>query len=91
MNTSFPYHEAKNIAYALGPKPDVMLVGGIFGIVGYWIATLSAALALPWDPIAMEWYYRPSFTGLCFDIPLLANEIKDCLICSRLKRMKNVL
>lgn len=50
MDTGFPYHEAKNIVFVHGPKPDVMLVGGLFGIAGYWIATLSSALALPWDP-----------------------------------------
>lgn len=53
METGFPYHEAKNIAYALGPIPDVMFVGGLFGILGYWIATLSSTLSLPWDPIAL--------------------------------------
>lgn len=53
MNTGFPFHEAKNIAYAQGPKPDVLFVGGLFGILGYWITTLSVALSLPWDPIAV--------------------------------------
>lgn len=53
MNTGFPYHEAKNIAYAQGPKPDVLFVGGLFGILGYWITTISVALSLPWDPIAV--------------------------------------
>lgn len=53
MNTGHPYHEAKNIAYAQGPKPDVIFVGGLFGIIGYWITTLSVAFSLPWDPIAL--------------------------------------
>ena len=53
MDTDFSYHEAKNIAYAQGPRPDVLFVGGLFGIAGYWIATISSAFALPWDPIAM--------------------------------------
>lgn len=53
MDTGFPYHEAKNIAYAQGPKPDVLFVAGLFGILGYWITTLSVALSLPWDPIAV--------------------------------------
>lgn len=53
MDTGFDYHEAKDIAYALGTKPDVLAVGGIFGIVGYWITTVSATFLLPWDPIAM--------------------------------------
>ena len=53
MQTGFPYHESKNIGYALGPKPDVLLVGGLFGILGFWITTLSATFSLPWDPIAV--------------------------------------
>lgn len=53
MDTGFAYHEAKNIAFALGPKPDVLVVGGLFGILGYWITTISSALALPWDAIAI--------------------------------------
>ncbi|WP_254769070.1 hypothetical protein [Salinilacihabitans rarus] len=53
MDTGFDYHEAKNIAYALGTKPDVLAVGGAFGILGYWLQTFSGQLALPYDPIAM--------------------------------------
>ena len=53
MNTGFPYHESKNIAYAFGPKPDVLIVGGLFGILGYWIMSLSVAFSMPWDPIAV--------------------------------------
>lgn len=53
MDTGFAYHEAKNIAFAQGPKPDVLLVGGLFGILGYWITTLSTIFSLPWDPIAI--------------------------------------
>lgn len=53
MDTGFPYHESKNIGYAFGPKPDVLIVGGLFGILGYWITTLSVALTMPWDPIAV--------------------------------------
>jgi hypothetical protein len=53
MNTGFDYAEAKNIGFALGTKPDVLAVGGIFGILGYWLTVLSSAFALPYDPIAM--------------------------------------
>ncbi|MDG5818846.1 hypothetical protein [Natronococcus sp. A-GB7] len=53
MDTGFDYHEAKNIAYALGTKPDVLAVGGAFGILGYWLVTISAQLGMPYDPIAM--------------------------------------
>jgi hypothetical protein len=34
-------------------RPDVLLVGGLFGIVGYWIATLSTKAGFPTDPVAL--------------------------------------
>jgi MFS family permease len=74
MDTGFPYHEAKNITYALGPKPDVMLVGGLFGIVGYWIATLSSALALPWDPIAMGVVLSAVIHRIVFRYPIIGER-----------------
>lgn len=74
MNTGFAYHEAKNIAYALGPKPDVMFIGGLFGILGYWIATLSSALALPWDPIAMAVVLSAVAHRLVFQYPLIGDS-----------------
>ncbi len=53
MDTGFDYHEAKNIAHALGTKPDVLAVGGAFGILGVLITNASVSLGMPWDPIAM--------------------------------------
>lgn len=53
MNTGFGFHEAKNITYALGLKTDVLMVGGLFGILGAVIKEASAGLSLPWDPIAI--------------------------------------
>nr|WP_263020128.1 hypothetical protein [Natronobiforma cellulositropha] len=53
LDTGFEYHEAKNVVQGLGTRPDVLLVGGVFGIVGYWIASASAALSAPWGPVAM--------------------------------------
>jgi hypothetical protein len=49
----FDYHEAKNIPAALGTEPDVLAVGGLFGILGLVITTVSANVGLPWDPIAV--------------------------------------
>ncbi|WP_152040959.1 hypothetical protein [Salinigranum salinum] len=53
MDFGFDYHEAKNIPAALGTQPDVLAVGGLFGIFGYIVTTISANLAAPWDPIAI--------------------------------------
>ncbi|PSQ44494.1 hypothetical protein BRD14_00990 [Halobacteriales archaeon SW_5_68_122] len=54
MDTDFEYHEAKNVTYALGPRLDVMAVGGVFGAVGVGLAAGSVRLGLPWDPIAFS-------------------------------------
>ena len=53
MKSGFDFHEAKNITYALGPKTDVLVVGGLFGVLGAVIRQISAGFGLPWDPIAM--------------------------------------
>lgn len=53
LDTDFEYHEAKHITRGLGGRSDVLAVGGVFGIIGYWIATLSATLGLPTDPVAL--------------------------------------
>lgn len=53
MDTGFDFHEAKNITFAQGTKPDVLAVGGAFGIVGYWLTVASSTLGMPYDPIAM--------------------------------------
>ncbi|WP_433623795.1 hypothetical protein [Halomicrococcus sp. NG-SE-24] len=53
MESGFDYHNAKDIAFALGTKPDVLAVGGAFGILGYWLTVASSTLGMPYDPIAM--------------------------------------
>jgi hypothetical protein len=47
------YHQAKQVDRGLGSRPDVLAVGGVFGVVGYWIATASTTLTLPVDPVAL--------------------------------------
>lgn len=48
------YHPAKSVDLALGSAPDVLVVGGLFGVLGYVVATLSGSvLRLPLDPIAL--------------------------------------
>ncbi|MCL9817135.1 hypothetical protein [Natronocalculus amylovorans] len=54
IDTDFGYHEGKNILYAFGThQKDVLVVGGLFGILGFVITTISAGVGLPWDPIAV--------------------------------------
>lgn len=79
MNTGFPYHESKNIAFAFGPKPDVLLVGGLFGILGYWITALSSAFALPWDAIAVAVVLSAVAHRLVFKYKLIGDAPKGLL------------
>lgn len=53
LDTDFEYHQAKDITRGLGSRPDVLAVGGLFGVVGYWIATVSRSIAAPVDPVAL--------------------------------------
>ena len=53
MDTGFAFHMAKDISYALGTKVDVLIVGGLFGVLGLVIQQVSQAFGLPWDAIAM--------------------------------------
>lgn len=53
LETDFEYHEAKHVTRGLGSRPDVLAVGGLFGMVGYAVATASVALGVPTDPVAL--------------------------------------
>lgn len=79
MNTGFAYYEAKNIGYALGPKPQLLIVGGLFGILGYWITTLSNIFALPWDPIAIAVVLSAIAHRLVFKYPVIGNTKRGLL------------
>ncbi|PWN06164.1 hypothetical protein [Rhodohalobacter mucosus] len=79
MKTGFPYHESKNIGYALGPKPDVLFVGGLFGILGFGITTLSSTFSLPWDPIAVAVVLSAFAHRLFLGYPLIGSAPKGFL------------
>jgi len=46
-------HDPKDVTRGLGSRPDVLAVGGAFGVVGYWVATLAGSLSIPVDPVAL--------------------------------------
>src|SRR6056297_1850224 len=79
MDTGFDYHEAKNIAYALGTKPDVLAVGGVFGILGMLITNVSSSFGMPWDPIAMGVVLSALFHRLAFGYPIVGKVRGDGL------------
>ncbi len=79
MDTGFDYHEAKNIAFAQGNRVDVLAVGGIFGIIGYWLTVASATLAMPYDPIAMGVVLSALIHRLAFGYSLIGEAKKGLL------------
>ncbi|WP_277555438.1 hypothetical protein [Halobaculum limi] len=49
----FDYHPAKEVTVGVGSRPDVLAVGGVFGIFGFAVATVSGSLGIPTDPVAL--------------------------------------
>ncbi len=79
METGFDFHEAKNIAFAQGTKPDVLVVGGLFGILGYWFVQLSTIFGMPYDPIAMGVVLSAVAHRLVFGYSIIGNAKKGIL------------
>lgn len=52
MESGFDYHNAKDIGFALGSKPDILAVGAAFGVFGIVLEQVFRNLAVPTDPIA---------------------------------------
>jgi MFS family permease len=48
------YHFGKNILRAFGTRPDILLVGGVFGVLGLLIARISGGIGLPLDGVALS-------------------------------------
>ena len=51
FDTTFRYHQAKNISKPLGTEPSRLLVGGVFGVLGVLLARLAAGSGVPVDPV----------------------------------------
>ncbi|SDJ51347.1 hypothetical protein SAMN05216226_104170 [Halovenus aranensis] len=51
FDTTFRYHQAKNITKPLGSEPATLLVGGAFGVFGVLVARLAVSAEVPVDPI----------------------------------------
>lgn len=54
MESGMDYHNGKDIAFALGSRPDIMAVGAAFGAFGLVLEQLSRQLAVPVDPIPVS-------------------------------------
>ena len=73
------YHPAKDIAYALGTRPDILAAGGLFGIFGMLVRQISGGLALPWDPIAMGVVLSAFAHRIVFGYPIIGAGSRNIL------------
>ena len=73
LDTDFPYHEAKHVTIGLGSRPDVLIVGGVFGVVGYWLTQLSLRLGVPWEPVAASVVLSGLLHRLALGYPLVGH------------------
>ncbi|MFC7073889.1 hypothetical protein ACFQJ7_02970 [Halovenus rubra] len=71
FDTTFRYHQAKNITKPLGSDPVTLLVGGVFGVVGVLIARVAAGLELPVDPIFLAVVLSALIHRLTLGYPLV--------------------
>jgi hypothetical protein len=80
MQSGFDYHNAKDITYALGTEPDVLAVGGLFGVLGLTITRFSATTGLPWDPIAIAVVLSAVASRLVFGYPIIGKARGEGLL-----------
>ncbi|MDT3433305.1 hypothetical protein [Haloarcula sp. 1CSR25-25] len=80
------YHPAKDIAYALGTRPDILAAGGLFGIFGMLVRQISGGLALPWDPIAMGVVLSAFAHRIVFGYPIIGAGSRNILDMSPFER-----
>ena len=80
LDTDFRYHEAKHVTRALGPRVDVMAVGGAFGVLGVLVTYASASVGLPWDPIAFSIVVTGLLARVALGYPLVGTVRGDGLL-----------
>jgi hypothetical protein len=80
------YHPAKHIATPPELRPDVLAVGGVFGILGHALATVSGGLGLPWSPIWASVVVSAACHRVAFGYPLLGRADRDRLDMSPFRR-----
>lgn len=71
FDTTFRYHQAKNISKPLGSAPATLLVGGAFGLLGVLLARLAAGFGAPLDPIFLAVVVSAFVARLAFGYPLV--------------------
>jgi len=79
LDDAFPYHPAKDVRTPLGSSPDVLLAGGLFGLLGVLLARVAAGWSLPVDPVAFAVVLSGVGHRVAFGYPLLGRVEGDLL------------
>ncbi|ADJ15518.1 hypothetical protein [Halalkalicoccus jeotgali] len=74
------YHFGKDIPYAFGTKPDVLLVGALFGVLGMLLNQLGAGIGLPLDTIALSVFLTAIVARVAFGYPLIGTPAGSGLL-----------
>lgn len=86
FDTTFRYHQAKQIAKPLGSDPDVLLVGGVFGLLGVLLAHLAAGVGVPVDPVMFAVVVSAFAHRIAFGYPLVGQVREGLLDLSAYER-----
>lgn len=79
LDSEFEYHPAKEVTAGLGSRADVLGIGGIFGVLGHGVASASAGLAVPVDPVALGVVGSAVAHRLVFGYSLVGAPVGDLL------------
>jgi len=90
VDTDFQYHDAKLITRGLGSRPDVLAVGGLFGVVGHLVATASRTLGVPTDPVALGVVLSALVHRVAFGYDLVGTTPRRVLDMSPFERGERV-
>lgn len=80
------YHPAKDVTTPLGSAPDVLVAGGVFGLIGVLLARLAASAAIPVDPVAFAVVVSAFGHRIAFGYPLLGRVRSGLLDVSPYER-----
>lgn len=86
FDTGFRYHQAKQIAKPLGTRPDVLLVGGVFGVLGVLVAQLAAGASVPVDPVMLAVVVSAFAHRVAFGYPIVGSPRDGWLDMSPFER-----
>ena len=79
FDTGFRYHQAKSIGKPLGSRPDVLAIGGVFGLAGAVFAQLVVEVGLPLDPMALAVVGSALIHRIALGYPLIG-PVRDGLL-----------